>query len=241
MGILEGRGKGINMSGTDAAAPGVQQAGEAADQAARTKTLRLGATITWVGLALILIQVLFDIALQFSSWWLQREVPTQLRPSGSYPIGLVVLLVGVGLMAFAFFMSRPARKQPANEQQPADSGTQEPLGNKIITHVSIATRKGWIADNHAGLANAVDAAVTEILKISERNRTLRIVEHEPDQFLAPPGHGQRFTLIEIAAPGCSPKTKRELYQAVAGKLQAVGVPSKDVRIRFVEIPPENWG
>jgi phenylpyruvate tautomerase PptA (4-oxalocrotonate tautomerase family) len=89
---------------------------------------------------------------------------------------------------------------------------------------------------------AVHAALVEALRIPEHDRTLRLIEHTPDHFPPPPGRGERFTLVEITLfSGRSIDAKRALYQALARNLETVGLPSSDLTVTLIEVPPENWG
>jgi len=105
----------------------------------------------------------------------------------------------------------------------------------------IETRTGWISSADQVMA-AVHAALVEALRIPEHDRTLRLIEHTPDHFPPPPGRGERFTLVEITLfSGRSIDAKRALYQALARNLETVGLPSSDLTVTLIEVPPENWG
>ena len=105
----------------------------------------------------------------------------------------------------------------------------------------IATRSGWITDP-AAVIDAVQSALREALKIPEWHRTLRLIEHLASHFAVPPDRGEKFTLVEVTMfSGRSMGTKRTLYQALVRNLAALGVPSHDIKITLIEIPPENWG
>jgi phenylpyruvate tautomerase PptA (4-oxalocrotonate tautomerase family) len=103
------------------------------------------------------------------------------------------------------------------------------------------TRAGWITDP-AVVIDAVQSALRETLKIPEWDRTLRLIEHPASHFAVPPGRGEKFTLVEITMfSGRSMAAKRALYQAIVRNFVALGVPSLDIKITLIEIPPENWG
>ncbi|HJZ93463.1 MAG TPA: tautomerase family protein [Gemmataceae bacterium] len=111
-----------------------------------------------------------------------------------------------------------------------------------MPHVRIETRKGWIGDRRAEVLEAVHSAMVEALKIPRADRVLRIIESEPADFPTPPGHGERFTIIEITMfAGRSLDAKRRLYAAIARNLEGLGVPPNDVNIVLHEPPLENWG
>jgi phenylpyruvate tautomerase PptA (4-oxalocrotonate tautomerase family) len=105
----------------------------------------------------------------------------------------------------------------------------------------IATRAGWVTDP-AAVIDAIQSALREALKIPEADRTLRLVEHPPANFAVPPGRGEKYTLVEVTMfSGRSMNAKRTLYQAIVRNLGAVGVPTLDIKIALIEVPPENWG
>jgi phenylpyruvate tautomerase PptA (4-oxalocrotonate tautomerase family) len=105
----------------------------------------------------------------------------------------------------------------------------------------IATRAGWITDP-AAVIEAMQSALREALKIPERDRTLRLIEHAVSHFAVPPGRGEKFTLVEVTMfSGRSMDAKRSLYRAIVRNLAALGVPSLDIKIALTETPPENWG
>ena len=105
----------------------------------------------------------------------------------------------------------------------------------------IATRAGWITD-HGAVIDAVQSALREALKIPERDRTLRLIEHPASHFAVPPGRGEKFTLVEVTMfSGRSMSAKRALYHAIVRNLVAFDVAPSDIKITLIETPPENWG
>jgi phenylpyruvate tautomerase PptA (4-oxalocrotonate tautomerase family) len=110
-----------------------------------------------------------------------------------------------------------------------------------MPNTTIETRSGWVADAPA-VIDAVQSALREALRLPEWDRTLRLIEHEPSRFAVPPGRGPRYTLVEVTMfSGRSLEAKRALYRAIVRNLAALGVPSLDIKITLIEVPPENWG
>ena len=62
--------------------------------------------------------------------------------------------------------------------------------------ILIETRAGWITEPAAVIA-AVHSAVQHALKVPDWDRTVRLIEHQPDHFPPPPGKGERFTLVQV--------------------------------------------
>ena len=105
--------------------------------------------------------------------------------------------------------------------------------------ILIETRAGWIADP-ATVIETVHSAVQNALKVPNWDRTVRLVEHQPDHFPPPPGKGERFTLVGVTMiHGRSLDAKRALYAGVVRNLAAIGVPSTDTMIYLNEIPLDN--
>ena len=110
-----------------------------------------------------------------------------------------------------------------------------------MPNTRIETRRGWVADPSA-LIDAVHDALIEALRIPVSDRTLRLIEHEPERFSAPPGKGPRYTIVEITMfSGRSMDAKRMLYAAIVRNLGTLGVPPGDVKITLIDVPLENWG
>ena len=108
--------------------------------------------------------------------------------------------------------------------------------------VRIEVLEGRPASERARMLQAVHAALVESFGIPEDDRTQRLIEHRADNFEIPPGHSQRYVLVEITAfPGRSLAAKRALYKAIVRNLGDVGVPPGDVSIVLLEPPLENWG
>ncbi len=108
--------------------------------------------------------------------------------------------------------------------------------------VTIDTRRGLPPALKRGLLDAVHEALVACFKIPDHDRAQRIVEHSPEDFDVPTGRGERFTIVTIAAfSGRSLDAKRALYETIADRFEALGIPRLDVFIVLHEIPQENWG
>ena len=110
-----------------------------------------------------------------------------------------------------------------------------------MPNTTIETRAGWVTDASA-VIEAVQSALREALLLPAWDRTLRLIEHAPDHFAVPTGRGPRYTLIEVTMfSGRSMAAKRALYRAIVRNLDELGVPSEDIKITLIEVPPQNWG
>jgi phenylpyruvate tautomerase PptA (4-oxalocrotonate tautomerase family) len=102
--------------------------------------------------------------------------------------------------------------------------------------------KGRPASERKRLLQAVHTALVEAFGIPEDDRTLRLVEHDPENFETPPGRSENYTLVEITAfPGRSTNAKRSLYKAIVRNLGEAGIPAEDILVVLHEPSMENWG
>ena len=110
--------------------------------------------------------------------------------------------------------------------------------------VLIETRRKYSAKEETAILAAVHQALVESFKTPAAYLALRLVSHEPHRFMAPPDCEQpdRFVHITIqAASGRTINAKRELYQCISEKLEALGIPQDHLTVVLSEIPRENWG
>jgi phenylpyruvate tautomerase PptA (4-oxalocrotonate tautomerase family) len=106
----------------------------------------------------------------------------------------------------------------------------------------IETRAGWLGTRRAEFLKAVQQALVEGLLIPDRDRDIRLTQHDPEDFLLPPGAGPRRTTIEIALfTGRSMEAKRRLYAALVRRLAPFGLEAADVKVLLIEVDRENWG
>jgi len=111
-----------------------------------------------------------------------------------------------------------------------------------MPNITIEVRRKYAPAEEERIIAAVHAALMEGLRTPEWDRTIRLVAHEPHRFAAPPGLGDRYTLIDIDLfPGRSLEAKRTLYQAVVRNLGALGIPPDHIKVLLRESGGENWG
>lgn len=106
----------------------------------------------------------------------------------------------------------------------------------------IEVRRHRSAEEVQALIEAVYQAQREALKVPERDRQIRYVEHKPEHFAVPPGKTENYTLVEILIfPGRSSAAKKALYQSIIRRFEALGIAPADVFIVLHEQPLENFG
>ena len=92
------------------------------------------------------------------------------------------------------------------------------------------------------MIDAIHAAMIEALKIPERDKTIRLVVHEPHRFPAPPGRDNRYTLVDIdLIAGRSLDAKKALYRAIVKNFEPFGIPADHIKVLLRESPAEDWG
>ena len=106
----------------------------------------------------------------------------------------------------------------------------------------IEVRKKWNRTEKDRMIAALHESMVECLKIPEHDRLIRFCEHEPEDFVVPPGCSENYVLVEISLfSGRSLAAKRALYKSVVAKFTEIGVPKKDLLIVLHDIPLDNWG
>ena len=106
----------------------------------------------------------------------------------------------------------------------------------------IEVRKTWPPEQVQAIIEAVYQAQRESLKLPERDRTIRYIEHRPEHFHAPPDKGENYSLVEITLyAGRSLDAKRALYQGIVKRFEALDIPASDVLMVLNEVPLDNWG
>ena len=111
-----------------------------------------------------------------------------------------------------------------------------------MPNAQIEVRRRYSPEEEEQVIAAVHAALMEGIKTPEWDRTIRLVAHEPHRFAAPPGRGDRYTLVDIDLfTGRSLEAKRALYQALIRNLGKLGIPADHVKVLLRESAAENWG
>ena len=96
------------------------------------------------------------------------------------------------------------------------------------------------------VADAVHAAVVEVLAVPERDRFQIVTEHEASRIMAlDAGLGfersDDTVIIQVfTQAGRSTAVKQQLYTAIADSLSKLGVAGEDVFIGYVENTPADW-
>lgn len=106
----------------------------------------------------------------------------------------------------------------------------------------IEVRKKWTRSEKDRMILALHESMVECLKIPEHDKLIRFLEHEPEDFVVPPGCSENYVLVEISLfSGRSLDAKRALYTSVVTKFTEIGIPKKDIFIVMHDVPRDNWG
>lgn len=108
--------------------------------------------------------------------------------------------------------------------------------------VLVEVRGNWLKGRNAEFLAAIEAGLVAALRTPKDDKTLRLVEHAPENYSIPRWAGEKFTHIEITMfAGRSLDAKRALYAAIARKLEIFGVPPDDVKIILIEVQQADVG
>jgi phenylpyruvate tautomerase PptA (4-oxalocrotonate tautomerase family) len=108
--------------------------------------------------------------------------------------------------------------------------------------VKIETRRWMTAEIKRAVLDAAHESLVSAFQVPGTDRNQRIIEYAPEDFEASSGRGERFTIVTIDAfAGRSLEAKRKLYQELASRLGAAGIPPADLIVIVHDVPLENWG
>ncbi len=93
------------------------------------------------------------------------------------------------------------------------------------------------------LSQVIHACVMEALQFPADKRAHRFFPMDKENFLAPSGRTDAYTIIEISMmEGRTPETKKKLVRLLFEKIKAeVGIGYQDVEVCIYESPACNWG
>ena len=93
------------------------------------------------------------------------------------------------------------------------------------------------------LSDTVHACVVEALEYPRDKRAHRFFPLEREDFIAPAGRTDRYTIIEISMfEGRSVEAKKRLIRLLFERLEReCGISPMDVEITIAETPRHNWG
>lgn len=108
--------------------------------------------------------------------------------------------------------------------------------------VTIEIRRPCEPAHADALISAVHRAMMDALKTPSWDAFIRLIEHDPQRFLAGPKASDEFTLVSIDLfPGRALEAKRRLYAEIVRNFGELGIPADQVMILLREEKPENWG
>lgn len=88
---------------------------------------------------------------------------------------------------------------------------------------------------------AVLSALVEALEVPAGDPTVTLIEHDPEDVLAPTHVSSGYTIVEITMfAGRSMDAKRRMYRAINRNLSACEISPSDILIVVHEPTTENW-
>jgi phenylpyruvate tautomerase PptA (4-oxalocrotonate tautomerase family) len=112
-----------------------------------------------------------------------------------------------------------------------------------MAQVKVFALKTSLNPIKAQLSEVIHSCVVDALKYPEDKRAHRFFPLEPEDFFAPAGRSERYTIIEISMfEGRTTETKKRLLRLLYERIgQALGISAQDVEITLFETPKANWG
>ncbi len=93
------------------------------------------------------------------------------------------------------------------------------------------------------LSDTINACVVEVLAFPADKRAHRFLHLDAEDFFAPSGRTDRYTIIEISMiEGRTIETKKRLINLLFQRIEAeIGILPNDIEITITETPSGNWG
>ncbi len=112
-----------------------------------------------------------------------------------------------------------------------------------MSRIKIYGLKSQLDPIRSALSDTIHSCMTEAFRLPAEHRFHRFFGLEPEDFIFPPGHSDRYLVLEISCfEGRSMAAKKALIRLLFERLEARhGIPRNDVEISITETPRWNWG
>jgi len=112
-----------------------------------------------------------------------------------------------------------------------------------VSQIKIYGVKHALNPVKASLSDVIHSCIVEALQYPVDKRAHRFFPMEADDFYAPAGRTDRYTIIEISMfEGRPVETKTRLIRLLFERIaREVGIGPNDVEITITETPRHNWG
>ena len=116
------------------------------------------------------------------------------------------------------------------------------LSNKM-SQVKIYGLRDQLLPVRDQLSETIHACVVDALAFPADKRAHRFFHLAPEDFYAPSGRTERYTIIEISMiEGRKVETKKKLINLLFLKIKSeIGIEPNDLEITITETPAHNWG
>lgn len=105
----------------------------------------------------------------------------------------------------------------------------------------IQVMRGRTREQKQRLLRGVRSALVEAIGVPADDPTVALIEHDPEDVLAPPHVSSGYTIVEITMfAGRSMEAKRLMYGAIIRNVSACEVSPSDILIVVHEPTTENW-
>lgn len=112
-----------------------------------------------------------------------------------------------------------------------------------MSQIKIYGNKGALNPVKARLSDVIHSCVVDALRYPADKRAHRFFPMEPEDFYAPAGRTDRYTIIEISMfEGRTVEAKTNLIRLLFERIaREVGIDPQDVEVTITETPRHNWG
>lgn len=112
-----------------------------------------------------------------------------------------------------------------------------------LSQIKIYGIKDALDPVKARLSDVIHSCVVDALQFPADKRAHRFFPMEAEDFYAPAGRTDRYTIIEISMfEGRSVEAKTRLIRLLFERIeQAIGISPQDVEVTITETPRHHWG
>jgi hypothetical protein len=112
-----------------------------------------------------------------------------------------------------------------------------------MAQVKIHGLRAQLAPRRAAVSDCIHACVMEVLGMPADKRAHRFFLFDKEDFIAPAGRSDAYTIIEIQLmSGRTLETRKRLVRRIFERFGAdLGIAPQDVEITLIESEPANWG
>lgn len=110
-----------------------------------------------------------------------------------------------------------------------------------MSHFLVYGQQQVLRPLRAQLSQVLHAAAVDVLGLPADKRFHRFFPMDPEDFPAPPGRSERYTVVEVRLfTGRTTATKKALYARLYRDAEALGIGAADLEVMVLETPRHDW-